>query len=60
MCVLFYAVKWKPVEMFDLLTTMQPVRADWKELAYNLIKKDQTTLKGHFINYVTIYNKRNV
>ena len=34
--------------MFDLLKTLEPVRADWEDLAYNLIKKDQATLKGHF------------
>ena len=39
-------VNWKQVEMFDLLTTLNPIKADWEELAYNLIKKDQVTLKG--------------
>ena len=43
----FCVVKWKPVEMADLIRVMKPVRAAWEELAYNLIKKDETSLKGY-------------
>ena len=55
-CCSYLLVKWQPVEMFDLLKTLEPVRADWEDLAYNLIKKDQVTLKGHFTcSYSTMY-----
>ena len=52
----FYAVKWKPVEMFDLLKVLQPLSADWEELAFNLIKKDRMTVTGHHqLIYVYVY-----
>ena len=35
--------------MIDLLLTLQPVAADWKELAFNLIKEEQAVLQGLFV-----------
>ena len=42
-----YAGEWKPVEMLELLKVLEPLSADWEDLVFNLIKKDQATLRGH-------------
>ena len=44
----FYSVKWQPVEMSDLLIMLEPIAANWEKLAFNLIKTDRLSLKGHF------------
>ena len=35
--------------MFDLLTKLRNVAANWKELAFYLIKQDESSLRGKLL-----------
>ena len=42
-------VTWKPVEMFDLLIKLKNVAANWKDLAFYLIKQDDSSIRGKLL-----------